>query len=206
MERPLDRPSENDQEAVRLDGDATGAADSVEWRDISTESTADSGTNAGVTARIRARSGDSLTVETRELTVTLVGVPRIAVGDLLDDRHRNDEIAADATRHCALFDIENTSEVPVHWLSRHTTFVGSDGTTYGTADLPVDSAQLPPGCYTNHVGIEAWNRARVMTPVETLPDGVSVEKVIHTLDDGRYAADQRLLFTLSLFGRLAELP
>lgn len=194
MERPLDQPSESEREAARPGGDATGAADSVEWHDISAESTRTEPAS-DVASRIRERSGDSLTIETPDLTVTLVGVPRIAVGDLLDDRHRGD-IPADATRHCALFDIENTGEVPVHWLSRHTTFVGSDGTTYGTTDLPVDSAQLPPGCYTNHVGIEARNRARVMTPVETLPEGVGVEKVIHTLDDGRYAADQKLLFTL----------
>jgi hypothetical protein len=35
-----------------------------------------------------------------------------------------------------------------------------------------------------------------MTPVETLPEGVSIEKVIHAITDARYAADQRLLFTL----------
>jgi hypothetical protein len=35
-----------------------------------------------------------------------------------------------------------------------------------------------------------------MTPVETLPEGVTIEKVIHTIADNRYAADQRLLFTL----------
>jgi len=198
MAPPLDRTPSTDREATRQpSGDAAGATNSVEWRDISTAPTAADAESADdVATRIHERSGDSLTIEIPNLTVTLVGVPRIAVGDLVDARHRSEEMEAEATRHCALFDIENTGDVPLHWLSRHTTFVGSDGNGYGTADLPLDSSQLPPGCHTNHIGIESRCRARVMTPVETLPEGVTIEKVIHAITDARYAADQRLLFTL----------
>ncbi|ERH01394.1 MAG: hypothetical protein J07HN6_00946 [Halonotius sp. J07HN6] len=198
MVPPLDRTPGAEREASRRTSeDATGTADSVEWRDISTAPTAADAESADdVATRIHERSGDSLTVEISNLTVTLVGVPRIAVGDLVDARHRSEDMEAEATRHCALFDIENTGDVPLHWLSRHTTFVGSDGNGYGTADLPLDSSQLPPGCHTNHIGIESRCRARVMTPVEALPEGVTIKKVIHTIADARYAADQRLLFTL----------
>jgi|APHM01.1.fsa_nt_gi hypothetical protein len=198
MVPPLDQTPNTDREATRQpSGDAAGTTDSVEWRDISTAPPAVDGESTNdVASRIHERSGDSLTIETPKLTVTLVGVPRIAVGDLVDTRHRSEDVEADATRHCALFDIENTSTVPVHWVSRHTTFVGSDGNSYGTADLPLDASQLPPGCHANHIGIESRCRARVMTPVEALPDAVTVQKVIHTIADARYAADQRLLFTL----------
>lgn len=198
MDSPLNRTSEADREAARqTSGDVAGTASAVEWHDISTAPTAaDAESTADVTTRIHERSGDSLTISISNLTVTLVGVPRIAVGDLVDAKHRRGDVEADATRHCALFDIENTGDVPFHWLSRHTRFVGSDGNSYGTADLPLDSSQLPPGCHTNHIGIESRSRARVMTPVEALPEGVNVRKVIHTIADTRYAADQRLLFTL----------
>jgi len=198
MAPPLDRTPSTDREATRQpSGDAAGATNSVEWRDISTAPTAADAESADdVATRIHERSGDSLTISLSNLTVTLVGVPRIAVGDLVDAKHRRGDVEAEATRHCALFDIENTGDVPFHWLSRHTRFVGSDGNSYGTADLPLDSSQLPPGCHTNHIGIESRSRARVMTPVETLPEGATIEKVIHTIADTRYAADQRLLFTL----------
>jgi len=131
----------------------------------------------------------------RGVTVTLVGVPKVALDDLIYAHQQSSAADRETTRYCALFDIENTGDAPLHWLSRRTTFIGSDGYTYDRAHVDLDSAELAPGCHTNHVQIEPRCRARVITPVEKLPDGVDVSAVTHTVAaSGR--PNQRFRFTL----------
>jgi len=198
MPKPVDQPSASGQRGADTEPTAD-SSERVEWRDISRESPpttpATTEPSASVTGRIRAQAGESLTIEAEGVTVTLVGVPKVALDDLLYAHQQSSAADGETTRYCALFDIENTSDTPLHWLSRRTTFIGSDGYTYERAHVSIDSAELAPGCHTNHVQIEPRCRARVITPVEELPDGVDVSAVIHTVAVN-VGANQRFRFTL----------
>jgi len=197
MTNHIDQSSDSGPRAVSEP--ATGSSEPVEWQDISRNSSpADGATtepSRSVSGRIQTQAGDSLTIETEACTVTLVGVPTVALGDRIATHQRSSTADGSLRRHCALFDIENTGERPLHWLSRRTTFVGSDGNTYDRAQIALNSAQLAPGCHTTHVQIEPRCRARAITPVEKLPDGVGVSTVIHTIAAGG-RPHQRFRFTL----------
>ena len=198
MPNPVDQPSASGQR--KADSEPTAdSSEGVEWRDISRESPPTTPTatepSASVTGRIRAQAGESLTIEAEGITVTLVGVPKVALDDLIYAHQQPSAADGETTRYCALFDIENTGDTPLHWLSRRTTFIGTDGYTYGRASVALDSAQLAPGCHTNHVQIEPRCRARVITPVEKLPDGVAVSAVVQTVAVNG-GSNQRFRFTL----------
>jgi hypothetical protein len=179
----------------------------VEWRDIAetpptsdTGASSDVGSTAGdgppVADRIRSRSGESLTIETDMLTATLVGVPKVSIADLVYNHHRDKVAETGTTRFCAMFDVENSSTSPIQWRSAQTSFIGSDGYTYERAHVGLNSASLAPGCHTNHVVIEPRCRARVVTPIEQLPQGVDVAKVIHTVSASATGPNQRLIYRL----------
>ena len=198
MANHIDQSSDSGPRGVVSEA-ATGSSEAVEWQDISRGSPpADGATtepSQSVSGRVQTQAGDPLTIETEACTVTLIGVPTVTLGDLVATHQRSPTADGSLTRHCALFDIENTGDRPLHWLSRRTTFVGSDGTTYDRAQIALNSAQLAPGCHTTHVQIEPRCRARAITPVEKLPDGVSVSAVISTIAaDGR--PHQRFRFTV----------
>lgn len=211
MERSLNRAVDTDAEGSRAETTGESAerdsSTPVEWQDISTEQPATDGTassaaeptvadEAAVTNRIQSRSGPSLTIETDMLTATLVGVPKVSVADLVYTHHRDAVAEPGAARYCAMFDVENTSDAPIHWLSRRTAFIGSDGYTYDRAHITLDSAELAPGCHTNQVVIEPRCRARVVAPVEQLPQGVDVAKVVHTVPANSDQPAHRLVYTL----------
>ncbi|TQQ83524.1 hypothetical protein EGH24_01665 [Halonotius terrestris] len=216
MKRSLNRAVETDEEADRADTTGESAppdSSAVEWRDLSAKSSAPDAsspatetpsptadttvvTDPTVTNRIRSQSGPSLTIETDMLTATLVGVPKVSIADLVYAHQRDTVADAGAVRYCAMFDVENVSDAPIHWLSRRTTFIGSDGYTYEQAHVSLDSSELAPGCHTNQVVIEPRCRARVITPVEQLPQGVDIAKVVHTVPSNSDAGNQRLIYTL----------
>ncbi|MFC7043938.1 hypothetical protein [Halonotius sp. GCM10025705] len=174
---------------------------SVEWNDITEKraATAPMESKSGSTTvsdRIQSRSGSSIIIETGLLTVTLVGVPKVSITDLVYAHHRDVVAESEETRFCAMFDIENTSNMPIQWRSQRTTFIGTDGYTYEKAHVALDSAALAPGCHTNHVIVQPGCRARIVTPVEQLPQGIEVAKVVHTVSPRTTEPNQRLNFTL----------
>lgn len=213
MDRSLDRVNAADKQRAVDQTAESSASGTVEWRDISVdpsdsgrpESTAGRSTAAetaryhevdgiSVSDRIQAHAGKPLTIETGAVTATLVGVPVVRVDDLVY-AHQREQLQANG-RPVALFDIENTTTVPIHWTSRRTKFVGSDGYTYSQSHVSLDPSQLGAGCFPTRVEIEPGCRARVVTPVEQLPPAVDVAKVIHTVAFRGSLGTQRLTFTL----------
>jgi hypothetical protein len=134
------------------------------------------------------------TVEARDLTATLVGVPRVDLAEFVYD-HQVDPGEEGRTRPVALFDLENTGNSPLRWRDARTSFVGDDDYTYQPAHVSLDPAALGPGCHTRQVEIEPGRRARVVTLVEELPAGVEVAEVVHTLTRRR-GEDERLVFAV----------
>lgn len=144
--------------------------------------------------QLDAEFGQPVTVSTDALSATLLGVPRIAV-DAFVYRHQQGPQTDGDTRQSALFDIENTGDRPLRWDHKKTSFIGTDGYTYRGAHLSLDPARLGPGCHTRSVDIEPGCRARVMTLVERLPEGVEVARVVHSVPS-RHHPDRRLTFDL----------
>ncbi|WP_253738784.1 hypothetical protein [Halohasta salina] len=147
-----------------------------------------------LTGRVDAAFGQPTTVSTDALSATLLGVPRIAV-DAFVYRHQLDSQTDGEIRPSALFDVENTSSRPIRWDPNRTSFIGSDGYTYRGAHITLDPSRLGPGCHTRSVEIQPGCRARVMTLVERLPEGVEVARIVHSVSSRRHA-DQRLTFEL----------
>jgi len=146
-----------------------------------------------LSGQIDSEFGQPMTVSTDSLSATLLGVPQVAVDEFVY-RHQQGQTDGD-TRQSALFDIENTSDRPLRWDHNKTSFIGTDGYTYRAAHLSLDPARLGPGCHTRSVDIEPGCRARVMTLVERLPEGVEVARIVHSVPS-RHHPDRRLTFDL----------
>ena len=197
MDRLLDQLDAVDRKRGVEPTAENDSSESVEWRDLSvkTNGVDEPDTASGrVTDRIQSRAGDPLTIETGAVRATLVGVPRVRVDDLVYAHHRRR--LGEPNRACALFDVENTGNVPINWSSRQTKFIGTDSYTYKHAHISLDPANLGAGCYPSQVEIEPGCRARVITPVEQLPGPVDVAKVVHTVTFRGRLGTQRLTYTL----------
>jgi len=147
-----------------------------------------------LTGHLDSEFGQPVTVSTDAFSATLLGVPRITIDEFVY-RHQLGPQTDGDTRQSALFDIENTSDRPIRWDHKKTSFIGTDGYTYRGAHLSLDPARLGPGCHTRSVDIEPGCRARVMTLVERLPEGVEVARVVHSVPS-RNHPDRRLTFDL----------
>jgi len=156
--------------------------------------------------RTRNASADSLaaavgqsstrptTVDQHGLRATLVGVPQIDLGEFVYE-YQLDRAHEGMKRPVALFDLENTGDQPLRWRDARTAFVGTDDYTYRPAHLSLDPAQLGPGCHTRQVELQPGRRARLVTLVEELPQGVQVKEVVQTLRHRR-GENERLVFSV----------
>lgn len=197
MSREINRLDPVDRKQTAEPTVETGTSESVEWRDISadTDSATEAAAQSGSVAdRIQVLTGEPLTIETGDVTATLVGVAQVRIDDLVYAHQRNGIVSS--IRTCALFDIKNTSNVPIHWMSRQTKFIGSDGYTYRQANLSLDPSRLGAGCFSRQVEVEPGCRARIITPVEQLPPRVDVKKVVHTISLRGRLGNQRLAFSI----------
>lgn len=140
--------------------------------------------------------GHPVTVSTESMTVRLLGVPRVDIGEFVYAHQLDSLQGDDDTRQSALFDIENTSDKPLRWEPRHSSFIGTDSYTYRQAHLSLNPARLGPGCHTRSVTIEPGCRARAMTMVERLPSSVEVATVVHSIPSRRHTEGQRLTFAV----------
>jgi len=195
MDRSFNRLAVDRERAAEPTAESD-STESVGWRDLSVKTTVDGPDTAsgGVAERIQSRAGDPLTIETGAVRATLVGVPQVRVDDLVYAHHRRR--LGDPVRACALFTVENTGSVPIHWTSRATKFIGTDSYTYKRADISLDPAELGAGVYPSQVEIEPGCRARVIVPVEQLPGHVDVAKVVQRVSFRGRIGTQRLTYNL----------
>lgn len=136
---------------------------------------------------------NAVTVETESACATLVGVPRVDIQEFLFSHQANGK----SERCVALFDVENTSDEPLRWKANKTQFVGTDEYTYSPSRTSLDPKSLGPGCHTRQVELPPGKRARVVTLVEELPQGVEVDEVVQTLSAGvGTTGNERLVFSL----------
>ncbi len=135
------------------------------------------------------------TVETQSLSATLVGVPRIDLQEFVYPHQLNPD-QEEGPRPVALFDIENCSDQRLRWRSARTKFIGTDEYTYQPAQLSLEPEQLGPGCHTRQVELEPGSKARMVTLVEQLPQGVEVAKVVQTVPRAGAAQNERLVFAV----------
>lgn len=184
------RPARPDRDSDRSDQLGRGQPDNRPTTRASRERepTANDWSESSVTGQF---SGRSAAVDTAAVTVTVLAVPQVDAREVVYD-HQHDGIDPGATRPLVLFDVENTSEEPLRWRPGRTQFVGDDDYTYGTSSLALDPSAFGPGCHTRSVTIDPGRRARVVTLVEQLPDGVTIEEVGYRI----HAGDERLRFQL----------
>jgi hypothetical protein len=136
------------------------------------------------------------TVDTGALSATLVGVPRIDLQEFVY-AHQLDPSGPDqAQRPVALFDLENQTDQRLRWRSARTKFIGTDEYAYQPAQLSLEPTQLGPGCHTRQVELEPRSKARMVTLVEKLPQGVEVAKVVQTIPRRGAAQNERLVFAV----------
>lgn len=135
------------------------------------------------------------TVDTQSLSATLVGVPQIDLEEFVYS-HQLDPDREEGPRPVALFDLKNCSNQRLRWRSARTKFIGSDEYTYQPAQLSLEPDQLGPGCHTRQVELEPGSKARMVTLVEQLPQGVEVAKVVQTVPRTGAAQNERLVFAV----------
>lgn len=142
---------------------------------------------------VAAEGRPPTSVRTDSISATLVGVPEIELKQFVYT-HELPDAETEETRPAALFDLENRTDRPVRWRSARTKFVGDDGYTYGPAHVSLEPARLGPGCHTRQVEIEPLSKARMVTLVERLPEGVEVDRVVQTVARHGPADNERLVF------------
>lgn len=192
---------ETNDHSIRRAGRSQGVPDTADERGLSTRpdertSGVERGEKAVADAEGFALPDSPVTVEADSMTATLLGVPRVKIHDYayahrLDGSHERGE-----TRPVAMFDIENTSDRPLRWQSSRTKFIGDDDYTYQESTLSLDPSNLGPGCHTRQVEVEPGRRARLVTMIERLPDGVEVAEIVHPLALGRSLDSERLVFSV----------
>jgi len=141
------------------------------------------------------RSGRSAAIETDAVSGTVLAVPKVELGTVVYD-YQLDAVDETDRRPLVLFDLENTGEEPLRWTPGRTRFLGTDDYTYQPSKLSLDPDQFGPGCHTRSVTIEPGRRARVVTLVEELPDGVEIQGLVHRLQ-GSDTGDGRIEITLA---------
>lgn len=85
-------------------------------------------------------------------------------------------------RYLVVFDVENTSDRLIAWETGDTKFHGTDGYTYTSSNHALNEHLLSARLNLNYAEIEAGRKAKVVTLVESMPEGVEVEEIVHTLD------------------------
>ncbi|WP_336327942.1 hypothetical protein [Halovenus sp. HT40] len=136
------------------------------------------------------------TVESESLSATLVGVPRIDLEEFVYAHQLDPTEPEQGPRPVALFDLKNQTDQRLRWRSARTKFIGTDEYTYQPAQLSLEPGQLGPGCHTRQVELEPGSKARMVTLVEQLPEGVEVAKVVQTIPRRGAAQNERLVFAV----------
>lgn len=156
------------------------------------------GTRGGqtLTEVITAAGTDPVSVETPQLGATLVAIPEVSLEEFVYEHQIEEAHRTEPPRSIALFDLENTGSRPIRWRSARTKFIGDDGYTYRPAHLSLEPSTLGPGCHTRQVEIEPGSKARMVTLVERLPEGVSIEKVVQTVPAPGPGGNERLVFPI----------
>jgi len=85
-------------------------------------------------------------------------------------------------RTVILYDIENVSDQVLCWDSEESTYVGSDGYTYGYSEYRVMNPDIRPPWKGYMIDIEPNARTKFIEIVERMPKNVKVSRIIHTLD------------------------
>lgn len=136
------------------------------------------------------------TVESESLSATLVGVPRVDLQEFVYSHQLDPTEPEEEPRPVALFDLKNQTDQRLRWRSARTKFIGTDEYTYQPAQLSLEPGQLGPGCHTRQVELEPKSKARMVTLVEQLPQGVEVAKVVQTIPRRGAAQNERLVFAV----------
>lgn len=144
---------------------------------------------------VSQRAARPVSVDTGAIAATLVGVPRVELAEFVYD-HQLDSADRGERRPVALFDLENRSDQPMRWRSARTKFIGDDEYSYQPSHVSLEPSRLGPGCHTRQVEIEPGHRARMVTMVEPLPEGVEVAKVVQTVTRRGQASNERLVFAV----------
>ena len=190
-----DRPVPRDGTGVRTADRVSGGT--IESSQLGAEGL---GRPAGGTGETAAAVTHQVRVETGTVAATLVGIPRVDLREVAYehgiDRERLE--SGETDQPVALFDLHNTSGVPIQWTSSRTRFIGDDGYTYSPAQLSLDPSALGPGTHTRRVEIQPDRRARIATPVERVPAGVEIVEVVQTLPIRAGSTEtEQLVFTIA---------
>lgn len=189
----------SDRADRRPDVSNTSDLDRSRTEESSIHSSAHQSTNDGtetVEDLVRSLPDESRTVETGSVAATLLGVPHVSVREFVYDHRLDSSVDPGETRPIVLLDVHNTGRRPLRWQANRMKILGDDDYTYSPSSLTLDPASLGPGCHTRQVEIEPGRRARVVTLVEALPPGVTVDEVIQTLVPRGGTQSQRLAFSL----------
>lgn len=117
------------------------------------------------------------TVEGEYLSLTLAGL----VGGM-DLSGIGDDLNAATERTVAFFELENVGSRVVPWRGRrNTAFVGDDGFMYEASSIIAPHADSLPQWWTpRDVDLEPGLGLNALVVAQTVPDDVSVEKVVYT--------------------------
>lgn len=157
---------------------------------------ADAGSANSLADAVAQTASRPTTVESDSLSATLVGVPRIDLQEFVYAHQLDPTEPEQGSRPVALFDMTNRTDRRLRWRSARTKFIGTDEYTYQPAQLSLEPAQLGPGCHTHRVELEPGSKARMVTLVEQLPQGVEVAKVVQTIPHRGATQNERLVFAV----------
>jgi len=192
VRRNQGRGSGSDRSIRRVDSQNSSGELSRTASGIGSGGLSDSRSDAPLDSQL---SGRSTAIETDTVSGTILAVPQVELGTVVYDYQLDADEGTDR-RPLVLFDLENTGQKPLRWNPGRTRFLGTDDYTYQSATLSLDPDQFGPGCHTRSVTIEPGRRARVVTLVEDLPDGVEIEGIVHRLR-GSDTGDGRIEITLA---------
>ncbi len=135
------------------------------------------------TETIRGRLSDELSIQQGPVRVSLLGLFRTDITDLVWE-HKRDTVET-ANRFLALFHIENTSDYLQEWQgASETKYVGTDGHNYSsmqTSLLATDQySPLPVQFSVDFEEMEPGTQTLGVVTAEEIPMGVDIDRVIYS--------------------------
>jgi hypothetical protein len=130
---------------------------------------------------IEGRLNDELTIEEWPMKISLLGLFRTDVSNLIND-FAEDEVPTDG-RYMSLFKIENISEYVQPWKGDSTTYIGDDGQSYSTGD-PMNIVIDRTSPFSSQIAMsrqdmepQTWKLGVVV--LEPVPEGTDIDKVVY---------------------------
>jgi hypothetical protein len=204
----LQQKSDSERVTDSSDTDSRVTSDKAEWEgwDVGDH------TFGGMPTEESSGEGtpDQVEVDGKYMDVTLTGVERRDISDLISGRKIKE---LDSTEKLVIsFDLYNKSGQRLKWNSGDMDVIDTEGYTYHSGlDIFIKEKELDPRWASNVVELESGTRSKFVTVMDEVPKDSKVTRIVHTLSvhepgkvSGWVKEEERYVFDIESLSALPD--